>query len=452
MNLRRPRPAAVTALCTVAAVLCASAVPTAAGAIGARPTSTTAAGLTPTPYMGVDTWYAFGTQINESVITGLADEMVGRGLVAAGYRYLWIDAGWWSGARDGSGNILPSPTQWPHGMSWLTTYLHDRGIRAGIYTDAGVDGCAGPGAGSWGHYQGDINTFAGWGFDAVKVDSCGANRMRLRPGWVVDRFAAAIANDQPHRPMLFNFCDGAVPDHYSPGVPSYDQSAYGAHLYAASAANSWRTGPDIGAPGFVTFAGMLNNLDWDALWPYAAGPGHWNDPDYLVPDEGMTPSQAEVQFSMWTIVAAPLMLSDNVGLTPQRTVDMLTNPEALAISQDPLGVQGWLAWRRGNAELWVRPLADGSRAIALLNRGSQPVTIAARPAGLGLPAANFYSVRDVWLHRTFRARGVRRKRAPGRPGKRTGGAQAKIVITIPAPPIRRTVAPDSAYLLRVSAA
>jgi alpha-galactosidase len=416
--------------------------------------------------MGVDTWYAFGTQIDETVVKALADAMVSRGLVAAGYKYVWIDAGWWSGTRDSAGKIIPSPVLWPHGLSWLTTYLHHRGMRAGIYTDAGINGCAGTGQGSWGHYQDDINTFALWGFDAVKVDFCGGNQMGIDPRWVAHRFATAIAADNPHRRMLFNFCDGAIPNHYGAGRPSYDNSAYATHVYAAATANSWRTGPDIGGPGYVFFAGMLNNLDWDALWPYAAGPGHWNDPDYLVPDEGMTPSQAQAQFSMWTIVAAPMMLSDNVVAMPQRTVDMAINPELLAISQDRLGVQGWLAWRRGDAELWVRPLADGSRAIALLNRGLKPVSIAAFPAALGLPAAHSYSVRDVWLHRSFTARAVRTRRIPaparagdpaqgsrsGAPGKGKGGApHPTITISVPAP-IRRIVPADSAYLLHISAA
>ena len=133
--------------------------------------------------MGVDTWYAFGTQIDETVVKALADAMVSRGLVAAGYTYVWIDAGWWSGTRDSAGKIIPSPVLWPHGLSWLTTYLHHRGMRAGIYTDAGINGCAGTGQGSWGHYQDDINTFALWGFDAVKVDFCGGNQMGIDPRW-----------------------------------------------------------------------------------------------------------------------------------------------------------------------------------------------------------------------------------------------------------------------------
>jgi alpha-galactosidase len=409
--------------------------------------------------MGVNTWYAFGSAINENVIVGLANAMLARGLVAAGYRYLWLDAGWWQGLRSPNGAIAISPSQWPHGLSWLTTYLHHRGMRAGIYTDAGINGCDGPHQGSFGHLQQDIDTFAAWGFDAVKVDFCGANRMGLRPRAAAERVAAAIAADEPRRPMLFNFCDGAVPNHYFLGLPTYDTSAYATHVYAPGLANSWRTGPDIGVPGLVTFAGMLNNLDWDALWPYDAGPGHWNDPDYIVPDEGMTPAQAQTQFSMWAILAAPMMLSEDVRVMPQRTLAMVTNREALAISHDRLAVQGWLLWRRGPAELWVRPLAGGARAIALLNRGNRPVWIRAVPGALGLPVAPRYAVRDVWRTRTFLVPGVRTRRipVPVPPGSRGGkrrhdGPRPTITVTLPAPAIQRLVPAGSTDLLRVSAA
>ena len=381
-------------------------------------------GVALTPYMGVDTWYAVGAQVNEDVVTGMANSMVANGLVAAGYNILWIDAGWWSGARDSSGNIAVSPVQWPHGMRWLTGYLHARGIHAGIYTDAGAKGCASPGAGSYGHSQLDVNAFAAWGFDAIKVDFCGGHQLRLDPRAAYRAFGAAIQADSPHRPMLFNICDGNVPDKYAPGEPPYNESAYGAYAFDPAVAGSWRTSSDIGGPGSVDFAGVLQNLDWDAMHPFAARPGHWNDPDYLVPDEGMTPAEAQAQFSMWSILAAPLVLSDDVRTMPLPTREMVTNPEVIAIDQDRLGIQGWLAGRAGEADVWVRPLSNGDRAVALLNRGLVPASASVSAAALGLPSGRRYNVRDLWTHTTTTGPSV----------------------------VRRTVPGDSAFLLRVSPA
>jgi alpha-galactosidase len=381
-------------------------------------------GVALTPYMGVDTWYAVGTQVNEGVVTGMANSMAASGLVAAGYDILWIDGGWWSGARDSSGNIVVSQGQWPHGMRWLTGYLHARGIHAGIYTDAGENGCTSPGAGSYGRYQADVNTFAAWGFDAVKVDFCGGSHMRLDPRVAYRAFGAAIHADSPHRAMLFNICDGNTPDKYGPEEPPYDESAYGAYAFDPAVAGSWRTSGDIGVPGNVDFAGVLRNLDWDAIHPFAATPGHWNDPDYLVPDAGMIPAEAQAQFSLWAILAAPLMLSDDVRTMPPLTREMVTNREAIAIDQDRLGIQGWLVARAGEVDVWARPVANGDRAVALLNRGSAPASVSISAAALGLGSKRRYRVRDVWAHTTRTVTAV----------------------------IRRTVPGDSAFLLRVSQA
>jgi alpha-galactosidase len=377
-------------------------------------------GLALTPYMGVDTWYSVGPNVDEAVVTTMADAMVTQGLVAGGYNILWIDGGWWDGGRDASGAISPLAARWPHGMAWVVSYLHARGIHAGIYTDAGANGCADSGAGSYGHYQQDMNTFAAWGFDAVKVDFCGGRQLRLDPRIAYRQIDDAIQADSPRRPMLLNICDGNVADRDGPGVPAYEQSAYGAYAFDPDAA-SWRTAPDVGRPGSVTFDGVLRNLDWDALHPFAAKPGHWNDPDYIVPDEGMTAGQAQAQFSLWTIVAAPLVLGDDPRTMPATTRTMVLNPEAIAIDQDRAGIQGWLIERRRTVDVWMKPLADGSRAIALLNRGNAPASISVPISKLAIQSVSRYRVRDVWAHTESTVHGV----------------------------VGRSIPPDSAYLLRV---
>lgn len=367
----------------------------------------TSGGLARTPFMGVDTWYAFGRAIDEQTIVGLANAMVTRGLRAAGYRYLWIDAGWWTGTRDAQGNIVVDPAQWPHGMRWLIAYIHSKGLLAGIYTDAGNIACGTvpfP-AGSYGHYQQDVDTFASWGFDAVKVDFCGGDSLQLDPAATYRDFGRAIQHDQPHRPMLFSICNALLPDHYGPGRPTYSDSVYTSYSYGPSIANSWRTGPDLGIPGDVQYPQVINNFELDATHPRAAGPGHWNDPDYLVPGTGLTASQARSQFTLWSIVAAPLMVSANVMTMPAETQSMLTNRAAIRIDQDPLGVQPRRMFAVGDTEVWVRPLSGHAVAVALLNRGPTLATVWVRRAMLGFQGVPTLDVLRVWSGLKFTAGG-----------------------------------------------
>lgn len=364
-------------------------------------------GLASTPYMGIDTWYAFGTAIDEQTIVELANAMVSTGLRAAGYRYLWIDGGWWTGTRDAQGNIVVDPTQWPHGMQWLVAYIHSQGLLAGIYTDAGSIACGKvlhP-AGSYGHYQQDVDTFASWGFDAVKVDFCGGDSLHLDPAAAYRAFGEAILNDQPRRPMLFVVCNAGVPGEYGPGTPTYADSVYGSYSYAPGIANSWRTGPDLGIPGAVQYPQVIQNFELDAEHPGAAGPGHWNDPDYLVPDDGMTAAQAQSQFTLWAILAAPLVVSADLMTMPEWTRTMLVNRAAIRIDQDSLGVQARLVFRSRGTEVWTKRLSGRAGAVAVLNQGLQPATVRLTRGMLGIPSTRPYSVLDVWADRTFVAGG-----------------------------------------------
>ncbi len=364
-------------------------------------------GLASNPYMGIDTWYAFGTAIDEQTIVELANAMVSSGLRAAGYRYLWIDGGWWTGTRDPLGNIVVDPTQWPHGMQWLVAYIHSKGLLAGIYTDAGSIACGKvlhP-AGSYGHYQQDVDTFASWGFDAVKVDFCGGDSLHLDPAAAYRAFGEAILNDEPRRPMLFNICNAGLPNEYGAGTPTYAESAYASYTYGPAIANSWRTGPDLGFPGDVQYAQVISNFELDAAHPGAAGPGHWNDPDYLVPNAGMTPSQAQSEFTLWAVLAAPLVVSADLMTMPEWTRTMLINRAAIAIDQDPRAVQARLAFRFGGTEAWVKPLSGHAAAVAVVNQGLQPAAVRLTPGMLRLPSTRPFSVFDVWADRTFVAGG-----------------------------------------------
>ncbi len=354
--------------------------------------------LAPTPYMGWNTYYGVGGIYNEQTIVSVASSLVSRGLSQAGYRIVWLDFGWASGARDSQGNLVVDSTQWPHGLAWLTAYLHQQGLLAGIYTDAGASGCNGQGVGSLGHYQQDVDAFAAWGFDAIKVDFCGAGQAGLSPQSQYAQFAQAVANNASHRPMLLNVCNFWEPGQIDGTAPTWANSAYANYEWAPQIAQSWRTDTDIGFGGGrgINFADVLRNLESDAAHPEAAGPGHWNDPDYLGPELGMTSAQAQAQFSMWAMLAAPLVLGSDPRQLSLSTIAMLTNQRVIAVDQDPAGVQGTLLSRSGSGDVWVKPLAGGDRAVALLNRGTTALEISTTAAAVGVSSAGQYALQDLW--------------------------------------------------------
>ncbi len=352
--------------------------------------------LAAVPYMGWNTYYGVGGVFDEGTILSVARSLLHRGLARAGYRIVWLDFGWATGQRDPHGEIVIDHRQWPHGLEWLTGWLHRHGLLAGIYTDAGTSGCHSQGVGSLGHYQQDADRFAAWGFDAVKVDFCGAGQAGLAPRPAYKRFAKALANNSSHRKMILNVCNFWVPGQINGTLPTLANSAYANYRWAARIAQSWRTDTDIGFTRDVQFTNVLRNLDHDAAHPTAAGPGHWNDPDYLGPELGMTSSEARAQFSMWAILAAPLILgSDPRALSPA-TIGMLENRQVIAVDQDPLGIQGTVVDQEGSGQVWSKPLAGGRAAIALLNRGSQALRITTSAGKAGLRSAARYKVRDLW--------------------------------------------------------
>ena len=365
------------------------------------------------PYMGWDTYFAFGGAYSEATVLRQASELISLGLRRKGFRYVWLDVGWWQGARGAGGQISINRRQWPHGLAWLTHTLHAAGLRAGIYTDAGRNGCGGAGEGSAGHYQQDVDTFAAWGFDAVKVDFCGGAEDQLIPAAAYAAFHAAIAASVPRRPMLLSICNFLQPGQYAEGRPGLGDSAFSSYMFGPSVGNSWRTNTDVGLPHHVSFSNVLRNMDADAAAPQAAGPGHWNDPDYLAPDQGMSAAQFRTQLSMWSILAAPLMISDDLSRITRASRTAVSNGEVIAIDQDPAGVQGTLLSTSGERQVWVKPLSDGSRAVALLNRGSARARISTSAAAIGMPPGGGYVLRNVWAHTTRPSRGTISAEAAG---------------------------------------
>ena len=373
------------------------------------------------PYMGWNTFYGVGGVFNEATVKSVAGSLISSGLAQAGYKIVWLDFGWATGARDSNGNLIVDSTQWPDGMSGLTSWLHAQGLLAGIYTDAGTRGCGGQGVGSYGYYQQDVDEFAAWGFDAVKVDFCGAGRERLDqppndPRALYGQFSRAVAGAP--RAMILNVCNFWTPGQINGTAPSFADSSWDAFSWAPAVAQSWRTDTDIGYTGNIQFQWVLRNLDQDSsqypIIQNAAGPpgssgigwGHWNDPDYLGPGLGMTSTQAQSQFSMWAMVAAPLILGSDPRSLSSTSITMLKNPQVIAIDQDPLGAQGWLVSKTSTGQqAWVKPLAGGARAVALFNRGSGPQQITISASAVGLPAVSSYPLLNVWTNQTSTSRG-----------------------------------------------
>jgi hypothetical protein len=361
--------------------------------------------LAATPYMGWDTYFALAGGFPETAILEEADQLKATGLEAKGYSLIWLDAGWWQGQRDASGNMIVSPTQWPHGIAWLASALHANGFELGVYTDAGARGCGEKG-GAYGHYQQDINTLAAWGVDAIKVDWCGGFAAGLDPATAYAQIHAAILANSSRRPMLLNICNFLQPGQKASGVPSFSHSAFVSYSFGPSVGNSWRTNTDVGVPGNVPFSNVLRNMDADATQPTAAGPGHWNDPDYLGPDQGMSAAQFQTQFSMWAMLAAPLMISDNMLKISKASLATLSNRQVIAVDQDPAGVQAGIVSWSDAGQVWIKPLSDGSYAVALLNRGSTPIQVATTAAALKLSPAHSYKVVNLWTNQHSTTTGV----------------------------------------------
>ncbi|MFC9914121.1 glycoside hydrolase family 27 protein [Streptomyces sp. NPDC127197] len=391
----RHRQAARLALAAaIAVVLTASAVPaaTADTAVDQGAPAYYDSGLAPTPYMGWNTYYGLGAP-TEKEVRAVADKLVSSGLRDSGYDIVWLDGGWQAdNPRDAQGRLAAHPDRFPSGIPALVSYLHRRGLKAGIYTDAGTyDGGKMCGLGSRGHYLEDARQFAEWKIDAIKVDFlCGISE-KLDPGPAFKEFSDAVAKSG--RRMLLNLCNPLTDDWGLPHTP--EQDAHNTYAYAPTIADSWRTGTDIawGTPSPGQWPNVLRNMDANAWHPEAQGPGHYNDPDYLIPMRRMTDGALELteeesttQFVMWAEMASPLVLGSDPRTLPASMIETLRNPEIIAVNQDPLAVQGVRVATDSVGDVYSKVLAgDGRRAVVLLNRSDRPAlrTVNFADAALG---------------------------------------------------------------------
>jgi alpha-galactosidase len=337
-------------------------------------------GLAKTPPMGWNSWNKFACHVNEQLLRGMADAMVTSGLKGAGYQYLVIDD-CWQVARDENGNIIPDPKNFPSGIKALADYVHSKGLKFGIYSDAGTGTCQNRPGGRGYEFQ-DARQYAAWGVDYLKYDWCNHSTQNSEASYSIMRDALQKSG----RPIVFSLCEWGSTKPW---------------LWAENVGNLWRATGDI-ADKWSTDKkddglGVVQILDQvDGLESYA-GPGHWNDPDMLeVGNGGLNDTEARAHFSLWCILAAPLMAGNDLRNMAAATHDILTNKELIAIDQDPLGIQGRRVERKGDLEVWSKQLSDGARAVALLNRGSAPSRITASWTTLGYPESLSASVRDLW--------------------------------------------------------
>ncbi|MDD9269350.1 NPCBM/NEW2 domain-containing protein [Paenibacillus sp. GCM10023248] len=351
-------------------------------------------GLAKTPPMGWNTWNKFGCNVSESLVKEMADAMVSSGMKDAGYQYVNIDDCWQTSRDATTGKIVVDPVRFPNGMKALADYIHSKGLKLGLYTDVGYKTCAGR-PGSRGYYDIDAQTYAEWGVDYVKVDWCyvdpDAKLLNSGPKpnaatWYGE-FGKALNNSG--RGIVYSICNWG------------EQSPW---EWGPQIGNLWRTGQDIGdawEKGTNWYNGIINAYDTAVTHNTSAGPGGWNDPDMLeIGNGGATTEEYRSQFSLWSMLASPLIAGNDLRSMSQATKDILMNKEVIAVNQDPLGVQAAKIIDNGDTEVLVKPLANGDKAVALLNRGAQATKIRLTAADIGLPSSEGYLVRDLWSHQS----------------------------------------------------
>lgn len=351
-------------------------------------------GLAETPPMGWNSWNKFACDIDENLIREVADALVESGLADAGYRYINLDDCWHAPERDADGFPQCDTTRFPGGMKALTDYVHAKGLKIGIYSDAGRRTCGGR-FGSLGHEYQDALQYARWGFDYLKYDWCETEHVDPRGAYTLMRDALRAAG----RPILLSMCEWG------------DNKPW---EWAADVGHMWRTTGDIACSfseqvvhGTWEANSVLRCLDLNAPLRKYAGPGHWNDPDMLEVGNGLSENQDRAHFTLWCMMAAPLILGNDIRAMSDETAAIVLDPEVIAIDQDPLGVQGLRFLSDEGLEVWFKPLAGGDWAMCLFNRTQEPRDwtidwqrldltddeVSGRATAFG---TTLYEVRDLW--------------------------------------------------------
>jgi len=352
-------------------------------AASANPASAAQATL---PQMGFNNWNSTHCrdEFNETMIRGIADKFISLGLRDAGYRYVNIDDCWANWQRDKNGKLEPNPKRFPGGIKALAEYIHQHGLKFGLYSSAGTSTCEPlqenrgfPGG--LGHEKQDAATFASWDVDYLKYDNCNNQKVPALKRYT----AMAEALRATGRPIFYSVCEwGENKPWLWAGKPPVD-------------AGSWRTTGDISD----SYASMLKNFKQNVVLDRYATPGHYNDPDMLeVGNGGMTDVEYKSHFSLWSIMAAPLLIGTDLRTIKPDALQILLNKDVIAVDQDPLGIQGKQVRDADGIHVIVKPLKDGSRAVAVFNETDTPREVSVAATEIGLKTGGSYNVRDLWTH------------------------------------------------------
>ncbi|MGV9887614.1 NPCBM/NEW2 domain-containing protein [Streptomyces sp. NPDC003395] len=387
-HTRTPRHRLVGAL--AAGLLCTAGLTAPAVAASGAPAPDAPAladGLALTPPMGFNNWNSTHcrAEFDEAMVKGIADLFVAKGLKAAGYQYVNLDDCWALPQRDADGKLVPDPARFPGGIKAVADYVHAKGLKLGIYTSAGTKTCSNIGfPGALGHEYSDARQFADWGVDYLKYDNCNNQGVDAKKRYTTMRDALKATG----RPIVFSICEWGENKPWE---------------WAADVGHLWRTTGDISDSWGSMLAIAKKNLP---LAPYA-GPGHWNDPDMLeVGNGGMTDTEYRSHFSLWSVMAAPLLIGTDLRKATDTTYEILGNKEVIAVDQDPLGKQGTVVSSAGGRWVIAKEMKDGSRAVALFNESATAQRIATTARAVGLPEAAGYTLRDLWRHTTYNTAGT----------------------------------------------
>ena len=351
---------------------------------GDTPTTATQQTHLRTPIMGWASWNNYRVNISEDIIKSQADAMVELGLKDAGYSFINIDDGFFGG-RDENGKLLTHKKRFPHGMKTLADYIHSKGLKAGIYSDAGINTCAsfwdkdtiGVGMGLYGHEYDDLNLFLNeWGYDFLKVDWCGGQWLGLDEETrytEIGRIARSINPD-----VVYNVCRWKFPGKWVTRI-----------------ADSWRISGDIAN----NFESVMRIIDKNAdLWMYCSK-GHYNDMDMLQVGRGMSYEEDKAHFSMWCMMHSPLLLGNDLTNISKETLEIITNKDIIALNQSSFVYQARRLVDHGDLEVWAKPLIStmsGKVAVGLLNRSKKRQTITFELKSVGIDAGKGYTTKDLW--------------------------------------------------------
>lgn len=354
-------------------------------------------GLALTPPMGWLSWerYRCNTDcvndpdncISEQLYRSMADLLVSKGFKDKGYEYVNVDDCWMSKQRDANGSLVPDPDRFPNGIKGLADYVHSKGLKLGIYEDFGTFTCGGY-PGSKFYLEQDANTFASWGVDMVKLDGCYTNLEDMAYGYPIMEFYL----NRTGRPMLYS-CSWPAYVVFNKQIPDYEK--------IAATCNIWRNYADI-QDSWDSVKGILDFYGNDTgNFSQVAGPGNFNDPDMLIiGDYSLSYDQERVQMALWSIMSAPLLMSNDLRTVSSQAVQLLQNENLIRVNQDPNGIQGRRIKKAGAFEVWTKPMGFGAKGMAYaflnLNQGGGPVPVSMPLSELGLTAPQGYNITEAF--------------------------------------------------------